>query len=142
MSKNKNESAAVPALMARVKDNPKDLEAILELGEIFNRAEDWQKSLFFWSKGIELDPENLGARYHRGYALLELQRYEEAMPDYEFIVTAKPDAYQAHYYLGVIYKHVLKNPEMARKHLRLAQDAQPKDSGMVSEIQNQLSDLK
>lgn len=134
--------SAVPELMARVKDNPKDEEAILELGEIFNRAGDWQKSLHFWTKAVELNPDNLGAHFHRAYALVELQRYEEAIPDYEFIIRAKPGSYQAHYYLGMIYKHVLSKPEVAKRHFQLALDAKPKESELASDIQKELSDMK
>lgn len=132
----------VPALMARVKDNPKDLEALLELGEIFNRAEDWPKSLHFWGKAIELEPDNVGAHYHRAYALVELQRYGEAVADYEFILAAKPESYQAHYYLGVIYKLALEKPDLARKHLQAALDAKPTERDLVAEIEKHLSDLK
>lgn len=137
-----DEMAAVPALMGRVQANPKDEEALLELAELFSRTENWEKSLFFWSKALELNPDNLGGHYHRAYTLVELQRYEEAITDYEFILKVKPDAYQAHYYLGVIYKHGLNKPDLAKKHLQLALAANPKDNELISEINKQLSDIK
>ena len=137
-----DEMAAVPALMSRVQANPKDEEALLELAELFSRTENWEKSLFFWTKALELNPDNLGGHYHRAYTLVELQRYEEAISDYEFILKVKPDAYQAHYYLGVIYKHGLNKPDMGKKHLQLALAANPKDNELISEINKQLSDMK
>jgi tetratricopeptide (TPR) repeat protein len=137
-----NEMAAVPALMNRVQSNPKDEEALLELAEIFSRTESWEKSLVFWTKALELNPNNLGGHYHRAYALVELQRYDEAIADYEFILKAKPDAYQAQYYLGVIYKHGLKKPDAAKMYFQQALAANPKDNDLVSEIKKELSDMK
>lgn len=133
---------AVPALMSRIQENPKDEEALLELAELFSRTENWEKSLYFWTKALELNPDNLGGHYHRAYTLVELQRYDEAISDYEFILKAKPDAYQAHYYLGVIYKHGLNKPDLAKKHLQQALAANPKDNELISEINKQLSDMK
>lgn len=137
-----DDMSAVPALMARIKDNPRDANAVLELAEIFSRAQDWGKSAHFWSKAVELDPANLGARYHRGFTLVQLERYDEAAADYEFILKAKPDAYQAHYYLGLINKYGRKNPEAARKHLQQALDMNPPDRELAAEIRKELSDLK
>lgn len=142
ISMKSSDMAAVPALMNRVQSNPKDEEALLELAEIFSRTENWEKSLFFWTKALELNPDNLGGHYHRAYTLVELQRYAEAISDYEFILKAKPDAYQAHYYLGVIYKHGLNKPDLAKKHLQLALAASPKDNDLIAEINKELSDMK
>lgn len=138
----KDEMSAVPALMARIKDNPKDEEAVLELAEIFSRAQDWQKSEFFWSKATEIDPNNLGARYHRGFTRVQLKRYEDAIADYEFILQAKPDAYQAHYYLGVINKYGLDKPDVAKRYFQQALAAKPQDRELVAEIEKELSDMK
>jgi len=137
-----DEMSAVPALMSRVQANPKDEEALLELAELFSRTENWEKSLHFWTKALELNPDNLGGHYHRAYSLVELQRYEEAIADYEFILKVKPDAYQAHYYLGVIYKHGLKKPDAARMHFQQALAANPKDNELITEIKKELSDMK
>lgn len=142
ISMKSSDMAAVPALMNRVQSNPKDEEALLELAEIFSRTENWEKSLFFWTKALELNPNNLGGHYHRAYTLVELQRYDEAIADYEFILKAKPDAYQAHYYLGVIYKHGLKKPDAAKMYFQQALAANPKDNDLVSEINKELSDMK
>ena len=138
----RDEMAAVPALMARVKDNPKDEEAVLELAELFSRTQDWQKSAHFWTKAVELNAKNLGARYHRGFTMVQLERYDEAAADYEFIIQAKPDAYQAFYYLGIINKYGYKKPDEARKYFQKALDINPSDKEIVSEIQKEISEIK
>lgn len=141
-SMKKDDMSAVPALMARVKDNPKDEEAVLELAEIFSRVQDWQKSVHFWSKAVELDPSNLGARYHRGFTLVQIERYDEAVADYEYIIKAKSDAYQALYYLGVINKYGYKRLDAAKRYFQQALDLKPSDKDIVAEIQKEISDLK
>lgn len=137
-----DDMAAVPGLMAKIKGDPQDESAFLELAEIFSRAQDWQKSAHFWSKAIELDPNNLGARYHRGFTLVQLERYDEAVAEYEFILQAKPEAYQAHYYLGVINKYSLNKPDAAKKHFQEALASKPLEPELVVEIEKELSDMK
>lgn len=134
--------SAVPELMSRVKDNPKDEKAILELAEIFSRVQDWQKSAHFWSKMVELNPKCLNARYQRGFALVQIERYDEAVADYEFIIQVKPDAFQALYYLGVINKYGYKNSEAAKKYFQQVLDMNPSDKDILAEIQKETSDLE
>jgi len=133
--------AVVPDLMNRIQKNPQDKEAVLELAEIFNRVEDWPKARQFWTKAIELDPANLGAHYHRGFALMKLEQYAEAVPDYEYIIRSKPEAYLAHYYLAMINKHILNKPDVAKQHLQQALDTKPDDQDLVTEMKKELAEL-
>lgn len=134
--------ATVPALMAKLKGNPKDVDAIHELAEIFTRAEDWTKATHFWTKALEISPDNLGLYYHRGYALLQLDRYEESAADYKTILQTKPDSYQAHFYLGFINKHGFSRLDVARQHFEKALALNPDDAELVVEIKRELTDME
>ena len=134
--------APVPDLMARLNNDPQDEQTVLELAEIFSRVQDWDKAILFWSKAVTLNSENLGARYHRGTALLHQQRYDEAIKDYEFILQVQPQAYQALYYLGVINKYGFKNNDAAKKYFQQALDLKPEDKEMASDLEKELATLK
>jgi len=49
--------AAVPALMAKLQENPNDEEAILGLADTFMRAKDWQRAEHFYGLAVKLDPK-------------------------------------------------------------------------------------
>ncbi|MGJ3522448.1 hypothetical protein ACR4XJ_05380 [Nitratidesulfovibrio sp. D1] len=136
------DATQVAALMKKVQENPGDKEAILELSELFSRAKDWPNAAIFWGKAIALDAGNTSSYFHRGHALLELQRFDEALADYGAIVTLKPDAYVAHYYIGMIQKYEKNAPEVAREHFRKALSLNPKDKGLVAELNKELASLK
>ncbi len=134
--------SSVPPLMAKLKDNPNDKEALLQLAHVFNRAEQWDKAEPFWSKVVALDPENTGARYHHGFALAQLNRFPEAIAEYEAILKAKPGESIAHYYLGLINKQGLKKLDVAKKHFKQALALKPDDKELVAEIEKELANMK
>lgn len=134
--------SSVPPLMAKLKDNPNDKDALLQLAHLFNRAEDWQKAEPFWNKVVALDPSNIGARYHHGFALAQLNRFPEAVSVYEAILKAKPEESTAHYYLGMINKHGLKKPDVAKKHFKQALSLKPDDKELLAEIEKELAAMK
>ena len=134
--------AAVPDLMAKLKNSPEDEPTILELAEIFSRVQDWPKAVQFWSKAATIDSQNIGTRFHRATALVHLERYDEAIKDYEFILQVKPQAYQALYYLGMINKYGLQKPAAAKTYFQRALDLKPEHPQMVADLEKELADLK
>lgn len=133
--------SSVSPLMAKLKDNPNDKDALLQLAHLFNRTEDWQKAEPFWSKLVALDPANIGVRYHHGFALAQLNRFPEAVAEYEAILKAAPEEFTAHYYLGMINKHGLKKPGVAKKHFEKALALKPEDKELLAELEKELADL-
>lgn len=134
--------SSVAPLMAKLKDNPNDKEAVSKLAHIFTKADNWEKATPFWGKLVALEPENIGARYHYGFALAHLNRFPEAVEQYEAILKADPKDSAAHYYLGMINKHGLKKPDVARKHFQQALDGSPDDRELLAEIKKELESMK
>ena len=137
-----DEMSELAPLMARIKANPQDADALIGLAEIFSRSKDWQKSEHFWSKVVELDPKNIGAHYHRGFTLIQLERYAEAIAEYEFILQAQPESPQALYYLGAINKYGFQKPDEAKKFFQQALALKPEDRELVMAIENELPETK
>lgn len=134
--------SSVAPLMAKLKDNPNDKDALLQLAYLFDRAEEWVKAEPFWGKVVALDQTNIGARYHHGFALAQLNRLPEAVSEYEAILKAKPEEAVAHYYLGMINKHGLKKPDVAKKHFKQALALKPDDKELLAEIEEELASMK
>lgn len=133
---------AVAPLMAKLKDDPNDKEAVSGLAHIFTKSENWEKAAPFWAKLVVLDPENVGTRYHYGFALSQLNRFPAAVEQYEAILKANPKEHAAHYYLGMIHKYGLKKMDAAKKHFQLALDGNPDDRELVAEIKKELGSMK
>jgi len=132
--------AELGPLMARIKTNPQDVDALISLAEVFSRSKDWQKSEHFWSKVVELDPKNIGAHYHRGFTLVQLKRYDEAIAEYEFVLQAEPDSLHALYYLGVINKYGLEKPDVAKKFFQQALTLKSENRELVMDIEKELAE--
>lgn len=133
---------AVGPLMAKLKGNPDDKEAVSRLAHIFTRAEDWEKAAPFWTKLVALEPGNIGTRYHYGFTLMQLNRFPEAVEQYEAILKTNPGESAAHYYLGIINKYELEKIDAARKHFQQALDGTPDDRELVAEIRKELGSMK
>ncbi len=73
---------------------------------------------------------------------MELKRFQDAIADFEAVVAIKPDVSEAHYYMGMIYKYEIKNPQSAKEHLQRILDLKPKDKELVAEVEKELKDLQ
>ena len=131
----------IAALMARLKDNPTDVEALQEIAESFSRNEEWDKAVQFWSKVVAITPKDANALNHRGMALLQAERYQEAVSDFEQIVAQDPGAYHAMYYLGMIYKYEIKDAGKAKNYFQGALDAKPEEKDAVKAIKKEMDSI-
>jgi tetratricopeptide (TPR) repeat protein len=135
---NDDAMAEIPALMAKLKDNPKDTDTLQDLAEAFSRAKDWEKAAVFWSKMIDILPEDINALNHRGAALMRINRYDEAAADYEKILLIRPKEAHALFNLGLIHKYGFQNKEKARDYFQQALAKKPNEAGLVKAIQDEL----
>ncbi len=141
-AKAKGPMAAVPELMAKLQQNPKDEETLLKLADAFMRGKDWQRAEHFYGEALKIDPQNVGALFHRAIVNLEQRRFPEAIGDFQAVLALKPDVAEAHYYIGMVNKYELKDPQAAREHLEKAQALAPKDKELAAETKKELENLQ
>ncbi len=141
-AKGKGPMAAVPELMSKLQQNPGDEETILKLADAFMRGKDWQRAEHFYGEALKIDPKNLGALFHRAIVNLEQARFPEAVGDFQAVLALKPDAAEAHYYIGMVSKYELKDPRAAREHLEKALALAPKGKELAAETQKELENLQ
>jgi tetratricopeptide (TPR) repeat protein len=63
-----------------------------------------EKSISFFKRIIELDPENYRAHYNLGIAYFNLNRLEEALNSYENAISIKPDYKYGYYNIGLLHE--------------------------------------
>jgi len=93
----------VAALMKSAQEDPKNAETLFELGEIFFQAGEWQSSLDWFTKLIEVDPKNVHALTDIGTDQYNLGNVAEAKASWLKVLEISADDAQVHYNLGFLY---------------------------------------
>ncbi|MBY8980615.1 MAG: tetratricopeptide repeat protein, partial [Candidatus Lokiarchaeota archaeon] len=65
---------------------------------------EYDESINFFKRIIELDSENYRAHYNLGIAYFNLNRFEEAINSYKIALTIKPDHKHVYYNIGLLYE--------------------------------------
>jgi len=88
-----------------------------------------------------MEPENIGSRSHYGFVLSQLNRFPEAMEQYEAILKTNPKELAAHYYMGMINKYGFKNLEVAKQHFQQALSGTLDDPALEAETKKELASM-
>jgi tetratricopeptide (TPR) repeat protein len=97
------DEARVAALMARVQQDPKDTAALLELGDTFFQAGQYQAAVTWLDKLVALEPNNVRGRLALGAAQFNLGDDVAAEAHWTEVLKVDPDNVEAHYDLGFLY---------------------------------------
>jgi len=63
-----------------------------------------EKSIEYFKRIIEIDPNNYRAHYNLGIAYFELKRFEEALNSYKIAISIKPDFKHIYYNIGLLHE--------------------------------------
>lgn len=78
LGRNKTEDKALDILNQRIQEFGADDWVYGEMGWDYTQKKDYEKALLYFSKALELAPDNLMHVSMRGFCLLQMERYEEA----------------------------------------------------------------
>jgi len=65
---------------------------------------EYEESINFFKRIIELNPENYRAHYNLGIAYFNLNRFEEALNSYTIAIAIKPDHKHVYYNIGLLHE--------------------------------------
>ncbi len=82
--------------------DPIHARAFLNLGAIHSRRSEWPFALAAYQRAVRLSPELPEGQYNLGYALVELERFEEATEAYEQALALDAELPLAYLHLGQI----------------------------------------
>jgi cytochrome c-type biogenesis protein CcmH/NrfG len=97
------DQAKVADLMARIQADPNDTAALLELGDAFFQAQDFETAATWLQKLVDLEPNNVRGRLALGAALFNLSKSDEAEVQWLAVLDLEADNVEAHYDLGFLY---------------------------------------
>lgn len=126
-------NAKIEEWKAKVAANPKDVDALVQLGAAYQEAQNWNGAVVTWDKLIALTPTWAYSYYAKGVAFQQMQSHdlaESAYQKYIDVVTAQKPEEQAQsketlsyaYFLVAFYnqdKNVAKAKEYATKAVEL-----------------------
>ncbi len=74
---------AAQAYLELIRNEPKNASALNNFGNCLRSIGQFEKSIRCFDQALAIDPGKCSSRLNRGLALLALDRYREAWPDYE-----------------------------------------------------------
>ena len=84
------DQARVQELQASISSNPKNVDAVVQLGNTYFDAEQWDNAITWYKKAVELDPKNADASTDLGVSLYYSNRADEALAQFERSLKISP----------------------------------------------------
>ncbi len=111
------EIAAVAAQMARLKEDPNSLDALLTLGDIFIQGRQPAEALKFLNRARKVNDKEPRVYYLMGLAEFGEGHFAEAANNFESLIAITPEP-AAEFSLAILYRHYLSKKEQGDALLR------------------------
>ncbi|HYM45810.1 MAG TPA: hypothetical protein VES65_06560 [Solirubrobacteraceae bacterium] len=100
---NASQQARVSQLMRKLKAQPKDAATLIQLGDAFFEAHDYNSADGWMKRAVAAAPGNLRARMALGAAEFNMSDAADARRDWLRVISADPKNVEAYYDLGFLY---------------------------------------
>ena len=97
------DTARVAQLMGQIQQDPQDVTALTELGDIYFAARDYQAAATWMSRVLAIDPQNVNGLLGLGAAKFNQGDLAGAETEWRTVVAVAPDNQEAYYDLGYVY---------------------------------------
>jgi tetratricopeptide (TPR) repeat protein len=81
----------VQALTTIIKSDPKNVDAVIRLGNTYFDAEHWDEAIQWYTRAVELDPKNPDASTDLGVSLYYTNKADEALAQFEHSLKINPN---------------------------------------------------
>ena len=129
------EMARVQELTSKIKQNPKDFDSIVELGNMNFDQKNYGDAVNLYKKALEIRPNAINVRTDMGTAMFYQNRFDEAIAEFEETLKADPKNAQALFNLGVAYLHGKNDPKRALEYWErlIAENPNHEQAGFVKQ---------
>jgi cytochrome c-type biogenesis protein CcmH/NrfG len=97
--------ASESALKSTLNSNPKDLNALIELGNLYYDNGKFGQAVESYGKALDIDPTNVGVRTDRGSCYWSLGQADAAIAEFQKSLQVDPSHPQTLFNLGIVYLH-------------------------------------
>ncbi len=83
-----------------LRDNPRDLPALIGLGELYFANERYPEAIVNYHRALEIEPDDTEVRAHMAISYLYINNYDIALTEFEKVLSQDPSYGIAYYYQG------------------------------------------
>jgi tetratricopeptide (TPR) repeat protein len=112
-------------LAAKIKENPKDFDSIVELADMNFDQKNYDDSINLYKKALEIRPDALNARTEMGTALFYQKRFDDALATFKDSLRTNPNDAQTLFNMGVVMLHGKNDPQAALQYWQKLVDTNP-----------------
>src|SRR5262245_21796409 len=105
--------AQVQQLQERIKANPNDYDALVQLGNIHYDQRNYADAEGLYKKALAIRGDDLDVRTDLGTMLFYVNKYDEAITELNTVLAKNPTHGQALFNMGVVQLQRKKNPQAA-----------------------------
>jgi tetratricopeptide (TPR) repeat protein len=131
----------VKQLTAKIKENPKDFDAIVELGNINFDQRKYDDAINLYKKALEVRPDALNVRTDMGTAMFYQKRFDDALATFQESLRTNPNDAQTLFNLGVVMLHGKNDPQGALQYWEKLVETNP-NHPQAAFVREQIKKLK
>jgi len=105
--------ARVQELSAKIKQNPRDFDSIVELANLNFDQKNYGDAVKLYKTALEVRPDALNVRTDMGTAMFYQERFDDAIAEFQQVLQSDPKNAQALFNLGVTMLHGKNDPKRA-----------------------------
>jgi tetratricopeptide (TPR) repeat protein len=102
-------------LKSTLSSNPKDLNALIQLGNLYYDDSKFQDAVDYYGKALEIDPQNVDVRTDRGSCYWSLGQADAAIGEFQKSLQVNPSHAQTLFNMGIVYLHGKNDLTEAKK---------------------------
>ena len=95
----------IDALQSILRDDPKNLKVLIQLGNLYFDAEQFNQAIENYSKALEIDPKNADVRTDMGIMYRKKGEYDRAIAEFKKAAAVNPKHVNSRYNLGIVLLH-------------------------------------
>jgi cytochrome c-type biogenesis protein CcmH/NrfG len=103
----------IKLLKAALEKDPKDLSALIELGDAYFDTDRHQEAIDAYSKALAIDPKNADARTDLGIIYRKLKQFDKAIEAFRQAAQDHPMHVNSRFNLGIVLKYDKNDPQGA-----------------------------
>lgn len=92
-------------LLSILKEDPKNLKALIELGNAYFDSGQFDKSIEAYSKALEINPKNADVRTDMGIIYRRKGNFDRAIEEFKKAAEDAPQHVNSRYNLGIVFLH-------------------------------------
>jgi cytochrome c-type biogenesis protein CcmH/NrfG len=115
----------IAALRSSIEKNPRDARALVRLANLYHDAQKFDDAVSFYSRALDVHPDDVNARTDMGICLREMGKSDDAIAQFRTSLAYNPRHWETWLNLGVVALFDKNDVETAREAFAKVEDLNP-----------------